>query len=378
MHVLVAPDRFGTALSAAQVATAMADGWAVGAPADVLDIAPLGDGGPGMVEAVHRAVGGELVPRTILGVGGTPLPVVLVLLDDGTVVVEVAQVLGRAMVPGGAPTGSLPAAALLDAALDLGPRRLVVGVGGLAAHDAGSGLLAGLGLPSAALRGGGAALPGLVAEDLAGLAELDAAVGDRWSGVDVVVAVDTEVPLLGLHGASALLSVPDATVLRVEASEAQQLERAFGHWVHLMGGALGPGRVRAAATAYGAGAGGGLAFALALLGARTVPGAEVMADLVGLRARVAHADLVLTATTVLDPHVLHDSAVATCSALAAQDALPTVVVTGESVLGRREWAAQGLSGVYALADGSIGWQDVVDPASALRDRTTRVARTWSR
>jgi glycerate kinase len=375
--VLVAPDRFGPTLTSVDVADLLSDGWLVGAPGDTVVTAPLSDGGPGLVAAVHRAAGGDLVPVTVPGPDGQ-VPAALLRLPDGTVVVEVAEVLGP-RVPVTAPISSGPVLGLLEEACRLAEGRVVVGVGGLAVHDAGAGLLAALGVApvvrdaseqlDVALDPG--ALPGLVERAAERFADI-------LAGRELVVAVDTEVPLLGLHGASALLALPDATGLVVAPTAAQGLESAFGRWVHALGTVLGPGRVRALAGERGAGAGGGLALGLSLLGGQLREGPGLVAELVGLPGLVADADLVVTAAPVLDPHVLHDSPLAVCSAQGAAHALPVVVITGEAVLGRRESAAQGLSGVYALADGTAGWQELGDLAAALRDRATRVARTWSR
>ncbi len=386
MRVLVAPDRFGPTLTSVDVADLLADGWLVGAPGDTVVTAPLSDGGPGLVAAVHRSAGGELVPVTVPGPDGA-LPAALLRLPDGTVVVEVAELLGP-RVPGRSaeaaavpdvPLSSAPVLGLLEAACRLAGHRVVVGVGGLAAHDAGAGLLAALGsapvVRSASAQLDVAVDPGMLPGLVARATERFAAV---LAGRELVVAVDTEVPLLGMHGASALLAVPDATGLVVAPTAAQGLEGAFGRWAHALGTALGPGRVRALAGEPGAGAGGGLAFGLSLLGGQLREGPGLVAELVDLPGLVADVELVVTAAPVLDPHVLHDSPLSVCSALAAAHALPVVVVAGEAVLGRRESAAQGLSGVYALTDGTVGWQELGDLAAALRDRATAVARTWSR
>lgn len=440
MRVLLVPDRVGP-LPPAAVADALAAGWADGAPGDALDVAPLSDGGPGLVGAVARAVpGAQVVPAVV---AGTTVEVVRVPGREtrgagaggvgGCVVVEVAQVLGErpGVAPGSqAPTSpaptSLPAAALLEAAIavarESGAGRLVVGVGGLLSHDAGLGALAGL---VAALRGpaqtgaertdaaqaeapqtgaaqtgaertdadldddrawpalraGGHALADLVPADVAGLAVALDRAATRLAGLELVVAVDSEVPLLGMHGASALLAVPGATVLSAEPTQAQRLEAAFGHAVHVLGAELGPGRVRAAATAHGAGAGGGLAFALGLLGGVLRPAPHVLAELADLAGRAAAADLVVTAATRLDPHSGHDSVLEACALAAAPHAVPVVMITGDALLGRREWVEQGLAGVYPLDDGPGAARVPTDPdglGAALRARATRVARTWSR
>ena len=60
MRVLVAPDKFAGTLTAPEAARAIADGWRRHAPGDELDLAPMADGGPGFVDVLHEALGGEL------------------------------------------------------------------------------------------------------------------------------------------------------------------------------------------------------------------------------------------------------------------------------------------------------------------------------
>jgi len=70
------------------------------------------------------------------------------------------------------------------------------------------------------------------------------------------------------------------------------------------------------------------------------------------------------------------------AAVAAQglaDGTPVVVIAGQADLGRREWSAAGISGVYPVADRPAQVEaSLADPAGTLEARTERVARTWSR
>ena len=61
MRVLIAPDKFAGTLTAPQAAEAIAHGWRGQAPDDELDLAPMSDGGPGFVDVLHAALGGELL-----------------------------------------------------------------------------------------------------------------------------------------------------------------------------------------------------------------------------------------------------------------------------------------------------------------------------
>ncbi|WP_225754619.1 glycerate kinase [Actinotalea sp. Marseille-Q4924] len=393
MRILVAPDRFADALSAAQAAEVMAAGWAAAAPDDALVRLPLSDGGPGFTEAVRAVRGGEVLPVTVAGPDGADVPVPVLVHDDAdgpTAYLEAALVLGPHLLAGvedPSVTSSYGLGQALRAVLDHGIRRVVVAVGGVATHDGGAGVLAGLGLAAPALRRGGAALSGLSAADLDGLAELRR----ELASVHLVGAVDSDVQLLGLHGTSAAL----ASARRVKQDEGQDLERALSALAHLVGEVVagdafrrdllvpaGDGRehTRRLAQLPGAGAGGGLGFVVAALGGVLRPGAHVGAETAGLHGRLDDADLVLTGERALDGHSLHDGVVATVAAAALRRAVPVVAVAGEVHVGRREWGAAGVSGVYAVAErpGEVLSRDGGEVARALRARVERVARTWSR
>jgi len=393
MRVLIAPDGFGGTLTAQEAAEAMASGWRAGAPDDDVTTCPLSDGGPGFAHIVHAAIGGDLVPVTVEGPLGEPSPAVLVVTDTAggpVVYVESAQAVGLHLV---APTRRDPTRTtsfgvgeLIGAALELGARRIVIGLGGSATNDGGAGMLAGLGLRAGLLRAGGGALEALTAADLAGLAALR----DRLGTVDLVAAVDVDVPLLGLHGASAGF----ATQKGATPDQAQALERALGNLAHAVGQTLAPGSVQRSTPGLslgevpdtrvltrlpGAGAAGGLGFGLAALGARLLPGAQVVADAVGLDRLAADAELLVTGEGTLDWQSLHGKVVGAVAARGLADGTPVVVVAGQAQLGRREWSAAGISGVYAVAERPAQVQvSLADPAGTLAARTERVARTWSR
>jgi glycerate kinase len=387
VRVLLAPDSFGTSLTAAQAAAAQAEGWRRAAPDDDLDLLPLADGGPGFVETLHAALGGQLVPVTVGSPIGEPVPAALLHAPDGTVYVESAHAVGLQLVPADrrdpTRTTSRGVGELLAHALDAAPRRVVVGLGGSATNDAGAGMLAGLGLRSPRLGAGGGALGASTADDLAGLRELRA----RWRGVELLVATDVDVPLLGLTGASAGFAPQKGAT----PQQAQELERALDAFARAAVAALGDdlrpdllaGPARPAAqrltTTPGAGAAGGLGFGLTLLGARLLPGASLVADLVGLDGRIGVADVVVTGEGRFDWQSLHGKVASEVARRALEHGVPTVVLAGQVLVGRRELSAAGITAAYAVADAPHDVDAALaDPAGTLRARAERVARTWSR
>ena len=115
-----------------------------------------------------------------------------------------------------------------------------------------------------------------------------------------------------------------------------------------------------------------------LLGGHRVSGVDAVLDAVGLPSLLRHADLVVTGEGSFDWQSLRGKVVAGVAAAAAVEAVPVVVVAGQSHVGRREAMALGVNGVYAVAERPEQVDAaLVDPAGSLAARTERVAATWS-
>lgn len=384
MRVLFAPDCFTGTLTAPQAARALAEGWSRHAPDDEPDLCPLSDGGPGFVDALARTVDGTPVEVRVTGpLGEAASATVLVVgraTDGGpaTAYLESAQACGLALVPAGGRdpgrTTSAGVADLLAAARRAGAGRIVVGLGGSGTNDGGAGMLARLGgadVPAPVARrlaGGGAGLRGVTPADLAWLPALRA----RWADVELVVASDVDVPLLGLHGASAGFAEQKGAT----PAQAQDLERCLGDFAWAATQALGADRTMSGEP--GAGAAGGLGFGLLLLGARRVAGAAAVLDAVGFADRLRRSDLVVTGEGRFDWQSLRGKVVAAVAHAALAVGTPVVVVAGQVEVGRREASALGVEASYPVATTPAEVEAALaDPHGTLADRAARVARTWS-
>ncbi|WP_148575039.1 glycerate kinase [Nocardioides caldifontis] len=364
MRILVAPDKFAGTLTAVEAAEAIAEGWRRRAPGDELDLAPMSDGGPGFVDVLHTALGGELLAVTVTGPYGTPTPAT-VLVDGTTAYVEAAQACGLHLVP---PDERDPERAttrgvgeLLDAAVAAGARTVVVGLGGSGTNDGGAGLLSALGataVPAEALDGGPAALATLEEVGLA-------APRERVAGVELVAASDVDNPLLGLTGATNVYG-PQKGVAedRLQTVDAM-VER------------LAEATDKSVAKVRGAGAAGGLGFALLLLGGRRVPGIDLVADAVRLGERAAQADLVVTGEGAFDFSSRSGKVPYGVASVAAQAVRPCVALAGKVLVGSREMRALGVESAYSTSDLVGEEASFADPAGSLAALAERVARSWS-
>ncbi|MFF3065026.1 glycerate kinase [Oerskovia sp. NPDC057915] len=411
MHLLVAAAEplalSDGILPAEDVCTLVAETWTATARGDV-DPCVLNPGAAGFLRAL-AAHAPEQVAVVARGAGGQDVPVTFRLGPPSATGARTAYVEAALLRP--APAHGSASGGVLGAATSYGvgqvvelaarrASRVVVATGDSGAHDAGAGMLAALaGAWAGALTHGGAALGTVTAEDAA----LALSARDALRSVELVGAVESDLPLLGLHGASGALALAQPAL----APLAQELERAHGHYAHevtralegtarrdlLSGppglpGVAGPSgptaslapaggltgvAARAAAGRVltglpGAGAGGGLGFGIAAAGGRLLPGTSLVADVVGLGARVEAADVAVVVVDRLDASTTHDGALPEVARRAAALGVPVVALAREILAGRREQAAAGISGAYELGT----------DASAARARVARVARTWAR
>ena len=367
MRVLLAPDCFGGTLTAAQAAEAMAAGWRAARPGDELVLVPLSDGGPGFLDCLP----GERHLVVVQGPLGDPVPAAFLLAGD-TAWVESAQACGLHLTDRRDPTTttSYGVGQLVQAAVELGARRVVVGLGGTATNDGGAGLLAALGLQ--ALDGSGAPVPpgGLALARAARLTGTPVLTGSfLLDGVELVAATDVDAPLLGPYGATAQFGPQKGAT----PQQVRELEVALAHWVHLVERHL---RVQVRHLP-GAGAAGGLGAALLALGATRVPGLQLVAGALGLASQVASADLVVTGEGAFDATSLSGKVVSGVAEATQQEAVPCLVIAGRVEVGYRQAAAAGVEATYDLTE-LTGERALADPRGALQEVAHRVACQWSR
>ena len=147
MAVVVSPDKFKGSLTAAEAAEAIEAG-SRRARADVeVTRLPVADGGDGTL-ATMVAAGARRIPVTATGPTGALVDAAIAVAGD-TALVEMAEVSKLRRQPGGRfdplHATTYGTGQLIAAALDLGVARLVLGIGGSATTDGGTGMASALG-----------------------------------------------------------------------------------------------------------------------------------------------------------------------------------------------------------------------------------------
>lgn len=363
MRIVIAPDKFAGTLSAPQAAEAIARGWLRRRPDDDVELCPMSDGGPGFVDALHGALGGEVREVPVPGLAGGTVVAHFLLVGE-TAYLESAQAVSLDALPPQRRTpmtsSSFGLGLLLAAALDAGARRIVVGVGGTATNDGGAGLLAALGATAggARLDAGPAGLAGLSGVDLSGAHEL-------FAGVELIVATDVDTQLLGLIGATKTFG-PQKGLSEEDLLIADAHLQRFAECTD-----------RKLATAPGAGAGGGIGFALMLLGGVRAAGIGLIAETLRLAERTASADLVLTGEGSFDFSSRAGKVPYGVAEIAGAALRPCVVLAGRVLIGSREMRALGIEAAYAMSDLAGEERSLAEAETVLADLAERVARTWA-
>lgn len=361
MRVVIAPDSFKGSCSAPRAAAALAEGLRAGWPELAPDLLPIADGGEGTVEALVSATGGRLVEAEARDPLGRPIKATYGVLGEGnTAVIEMAAASGLPLLTEAERnpelTSTLGTGDLIRHALDLGCRRLLLGIGGSATNDAGLGMAVALGtrLYSEAgieLEPSGAALSELASLDLS---ELD----PRLAETEVLVACDVTNPLFGPHGAAHVYAPQKGA----SPEQVARLDAGLARFAEVVRRDLGLDL----AELPGAGAAGGLGAGLvAFCGARLSPGADLVLDTVHFEERLAGARLVITGEGKLDAQTAYGKAIARVAARAKLLEIPVVAVVGSVEADTAALARLGLAAALPLVQGPITLELAMRDAEAL-------------
>jgi glycerate kinase len=307
MRVLVAPDSFKGALSSVEVARAIAAGWRRARPTDSVRELPLADGGEGTLAAIRAADSDwlELPAHATDPLGEAVRGTFLRRAERAVVELAVASGLSLLAPARRGPEtarhcSTLGTGQILAAAIGLGCRDIVIGLGGSATTDGGAGLLTALGArfldaDGNDLPAGCAALAHLASVDLSG-------VSAALAEVSLTVASDVTNPLLGELGAAATYGPQKGA----DEATLRELDAALARYADVMEAAAG----RTLRDAPGAGAAGGTGFGLLAIADRFAafvvrPGVEVVMELVDFEDALGRADLVISGEGRVDGQTAH-------------------------------------------------------------------------
>jgi glycerate kinase len=361
MKILVAPDKFKGVLSGRQAAEHIAAGVRDVLADAQIDILPLADGGEGTAEIIQQALGGSWLKCKAHDPLGREIDARYGYVEDRKLaVMEMSETAGmRCLRPNErdqvARANTFGVGEMILAASRRGAKEIIVGLGGSATNDGGFGMARALAFSFYA---GDKELHGFVTElqKLTSIARPQPSRLLDFSLLRVIAAADVKNPLLGENGATRIFGpqkgVTEDKIGLFETSLAKLADvvvKEFGLDFR---------------NEPGAGAAGGLGFGLmSFCDARMRPGFAVVAEAVGLEAKVEGVDLVITGEGSLDRQTLEGKTPASVAKMARRLGKPVYAIAGRAD-GNEQLHAM-FNGIYVVKRGEMSQQDAVTHAGEL-------------
>lgn len=323
INILIASDSFKGSLSSIEVANSMERGFLKTGYKVNISKLPIADGGEGTVEAVTLALGGEFMDFEVDDVFRNPTTATLGVLNSGSVIIEAASPLGLDKIN---PEDLNPMIAssfglgqMILHALDIGAKRIYIGLGGSSVNDGGLGLVTALGAKpmdknNNPIRDGALGLEDLCKIDISNLDK-------RLKSVEIFLLSDVTNPLCGETGATYIygpqkgIGVQDLGLVDSWMKNyGELLQDLFNYDVSIT---------------PGAGAAGGLGAALiAFTDAKMNKGIEKILEMIDIETKMQNSDIVFTGEGKMDIQSKYGKAPIGIAKLAKKYNLPVVAIVG--------------------------------------------------
>jgi glycerate 2-kinase len=390
VRILIAPDKFKGALNARDAAQNIAEGLLDVMPDAQIEVMPMADGGEGTAEAICDARGCSWIECKAQDPLGREIDARYGWIDqEKLAVMEMSEAAGMRRLseserdPIRATT--VGAGEMILDATKRGANEIIIGLGGSATNDGGFGMARALGFRFLSnekeLTGAVTELEQLteiiLPEKFVGaLAAASAQPNDRRLTQPplqhvlpkIIAAVDVKNPLLGENGATRVFGPQKGA----SESDLDKLERALTRLADVVAAEFGFDYRDEA----GAGAAGGLGFGLlSFCGATIRPGFKVVAQAVGLEAKMKDADLVITGEGSLDRQTLEGKTPAGVAELARKLHKPVFAIVGRASEDRE--LREIFDGIYQNARPGMSQQENMKRAAELlRENARELAETF--
>jgi glycerate kinase len=367
MHILIAPNAFKHSLDAEQVALAIQQGLEASRLKGTYSCFPIADGGDGTGALIVKKLQGAGLTTAVHDALGRPLQTAFGLIDNGqTAVIEMADASGIRLLKkeelNPLKASSFGTGEQIRLALDRKVKKIIIGMGGSATVDGGTGILSALGIRF--LDADGNDLTGLP-ETLVDLAAIDtAALDKRVPGCEFVVLCDVDNTLLGDNGAAAVFGPQKGA----HPAAVRKLDQALAKLAAVTQQTTG---IDIAALKHGGTAGGAAAGLHAFLQATMVNGIDYFLDLTGFDKELAQSDLLITGEGSIDGQTLQGKGPFGVAHRAKLKGIPVVALAGKVPLAENPALSEYFDVLLAIGHQPAALDDALQ---ATKDNLVRMSR----
>ena len=303
--IVIACDSFKGCLSSEEVALAAADGVRRVHPECSVEKVAVADGGEGTASVLMKAIGGRTVSADVSDPLGRQITAEYGIADmktaDGstgvmTAIIEMAQASGLTLLTENERnplyTSTFGTGEIILDALGKGCRRFLIGIGGSATNDGGTGMLEALGVRF--LDSTGNVITGCCGKRLSEIASIDDSdLSAEAKESTFVIACDVTTPFCGEDGATRIFAPQKGA----SAEDISMLESGMISLNEIIREKKGIDLGKT----EGAGAAGGIGGAFkAFMNARLTKGVDMVLDSIGFNNIIKDADLVITGEGRID------------------------------------------------------------------------------
>jgi len=357
MKVIIAPDKFKGSLTSFEACEAIAAGVkAAGGRMDTLEF-PMADGGDGFAAVMKHYLHTDTMRCHTKDPLGRPIEASYELRDK-VAIVEMASASGLVLLKeherNVLQTSTLGTGLMIRDAIRAGAKKIMLGLGGSATNDAGTGILAALGFrfmdkdrhPVKACGGN--------------LEHIDVIIPpDDLPDIQFDIACDVQNVLYGLQGAAYIYAPQKGA----SAEDVKRLDVGLRHFADLS--------EKDVAGIPGTGAAGGIAAGLmGFFDVRLNKGIEWVMETSGIRNAMSGASLIITGEGKIDKQTLYGKVVSEIAALADSHRIPAIAFCGITEVD--DPGPLKLRAVRPITPGGMNLAEAMAGAAGLlRDEVTR-------
>ena len=369
MKVVVAIDSFKGSLSSVEAGNAVKEAVLSLMPDASVSVHPLADGGEGTVEAL--ASGGRLIDIEVLGPLEKSVLAQYCILEDETAVIEMSAAAGITLISqeerNPMNTTTFGVGEIIKDAINRGCRDFIVGIGGSATNDGGTGMLAALGYEF--LDTGGNPIS-LGAKGLESLASISAEnVIPELKNCSFKIACDVENTLCGEKGCSAVYGPQKGAT----PEDIKKMDLWLSNYAELA--------KKISDTAdkdyAGTGAAGGLGFAfLGFTNATLQSGIKIILEQTRIEDYIKDADIVVTGEGRLDSQTVMGKAPIGVAALAKKYGKKVIGFSGCVTEDAEVCNEHGIDAFFPIVRGVTTLEDALNKENAYKNLTATAKQVF--
>ncbi len=366
MNIIIAPDSFKESLDASGVSIAIKKGVNKIYPKSKIQIVPISDGGEGALDLIVNCKLGKYIYSKTYDPLMRKISSKYVLFNDRkTAWIELSKSSGICLLKSNEKnpklTSTYGTGILIKKAIERGCKRIIIGLGGSATNDGGTGILSALGFKffdnkKKLLENGGGYLKQL--KKIENSNELN------LKNVKFELACDVENKLLGKNGASHLYSPQKGAKNLLDINI---LEDGLKNLSKIIKQKY---KVDVSKISGGAAAGGCGAGLFGILNAKISSGFSILSKIVELEKKIKCSDLVITGEGKIDSQSFYGKVPFQVAKIANKYKIPVICLSGSIDRKLKKFEDIGFSGLFSIQNEPITLKKSITKSKFLIENST--------